>query len=335
MRKIETIYKSIFLLCLAAIVVATGCKKDDTLMSKELYVYVKGDTGTTNNSIVAALTQTQTAVWGKLTFNLSVYATRNVVADVNVTIVPDSVSVARFNAYNGTKCSLLPASTYTINSQQHTITAGSTTSDPLQITITNAKALTDTNGYVLPLTIMKVDGADKGVTISSNLATSYLYIPYKYTNVDTVQIPLTGTLISRTTWSVTVSNTTSGALGPAMLDGNNTTAWRSSNTSTAAKYVILNMGSSQTVKGFQFVPDYVTTTENPTQMTVSSSADSLAWSVQGVWNGTAPLATSTATNPDIKGVNFIGPVTAKYFRFDITAIVSGSRAGIGELNAVK
>jgi hypothetical protein len=230
---------------------------------------------------------------------------------------------------------LLPADAYQLDAGQHKIAAGASMSDPFSIKITNPSLLTDTNGYVLPLTVTKIGGKDKGITISTNRATAYLYVPYAFTNIDTTEVPGAGTLMDRTGWSVTVSNTTNGALGPAMLDGNNSTAWRSSNSSTAAKYVVLNMGSQQAVSGFQLVPDYVSTGDNATQIRVSASADSTVWTPQGTWNGTGAASGSSAANPVIKGINFLAPVTAKYFRFDIITWVSGSRTGIGELNAVQ
>ncbi len=327
--------KHIQLFCLLGLILLGSCKKNNGLDSKDLLVYMQGDFGSASNTITASLTQTPVAVWGNTTFTVQAWSTRQMVAATEVYLVPDSQSVAQYNLVNKKSCLMMPAGTYSIDASNHVIAADSLQSDPFTVTITNAAALTDTNGYVLPLTINKVTGNDKGVGISGNRATAYLYVPYAFTNVDTVQTPLSGTLLDRTAWKVTVSNTTSGALGPAMLDGSNTTAWRSSNSSTAAKYVILNMGSQQSVAAFQLVPDYVTTTENPTQIKVSTSPDSTTWTVQGIWKGTGPAATSSAASPDIKGVNFLAPVQAKFFRFDITAWVSGSRTGIGELNAVQ
>lgn len=331
MRKIS-VFSKIFLSGIATVMLLSSCKKDE-LNSTDLLVYMQGDYGSTNNSVTASLIQTPIAVWGNTTFNVPVFSTREVTADVSVTVTPAPSLVDQFNTANGKKALLLPSANYQINSSQHTIQAGTFQSDPLTIKIVNPANLTDTNGYVLPLTISAIAGKDKGVQISSNRATTYFYVPYNYTNVDTVQTPLTGTLMARTAWTVSVSGTTTGALGPAMLDGNNSTAWRSSNSTT--RWAILNMGSQQTVKGFQIVPDYVTTSENPTQMTISTSNDGVNFTVQGIWKGTGPAGTSSATAPDIKGVNFLAPVKAQYFRFDITAVVSGTRTGIGELNAVQ
>ncbi|HEY4288686.1 MAG TPA: discoidin domain-containing protein [Puia sp.] len=312
-----------------------ACKKDQGLDSKDLLVYMQGDLGDANNKITAVLTQTPLSVWGNKTFQLQAYSTRQMTAAAEVYVYPDSTAVTTFNQSAGKHCILMPAGAYSIDANQHRIGADSMLSDPLTVTITDPSLLTDTNGYVLPMSIEKISSQDKGVAISANRATAYLYVPYAFTNIDTVQTLPAGALMTRTGWSVTVSNTTSGSLGPAMLDGSNSTAWRSSNSSTAAKWVVLNMKSVQAIKGFQLTPDYVSTGDNATQIRVSTSTDSLTWTVQGIWKGTGPVTGSNATSPDLKGIGFLAPVQAQYFRFDILTWTSGSRTGIGELNALQ
>ncbi len=327
---------SIYILLLSGLFISfASCHKSNGLDSKDLLVYMQGDFGDAHNAINAALTLTPVSVWGNTSFQARAYATRQMAAATDVFIYPDSSSVAAFNQSAGKKCRLLPSDTYKIDANQHSIAAGSMASDPITITLTDPMLLTDTNGYVLPLSIEKINGKDKGVSISTNRATAYVYIPHVFTNVDTVQTPLSGTLMTRTGWNVTVSNTTNGSPATSMTDGSNSTAWRSSNSSTAAKYVIVNMKSQQTIKGFQLTPDYVSTGDNPTSIRVSTSTDSISWTVQGVWKGTAPASGTSAAAPDFKGINFLAPVTMQYFRFDILTWVSGSRTGIGELNVVQ
>jgi hypothetical protein len=323
------------LVLLGSLLFLDSCKKD-SLDSSDLLIYVAGDYASTTNTVTLPFLHTPVNVSGDSAVMIAASATRNVAAAVDVTFLPDTTQVSVYNTANKTSCLALPAANYKIvNPGKHTIATGNVASDSMEVDILNPAVLTNPGGYLLPLTITTIAGKDKGVRISTNRKTVYINVTYIFNNIVGAQTPLTGTLFSRTAWNVTVSNTTAGALGPAMLDGSNTTAWRSSNSSTAAKYVILNMGSSQTVSGFRLTPDYVTTTENPTQIKVSTSPDSTAWTVQGIWSGTAPATTSSATNPDYKGINFIAPVQAKFFRFDITAWVSGSRTGIGELNAVQ
>src|SRR5262245_8174195 len=205
MKQAKLLFRTLQL-SLILLTVFGSCKKDE-LNSKELLVFVKGEYGSTNNTITAALTRTPNDVWGLKSFEIPTYATREVAADIAVYIYPDDRFVAQYNQANGTNYLMLPANTYRVtNDYMHTIRAGGTTSDPIKIEITNATALNDTKGYVLPLTVTKLDTKDKGATISANQATVFLTIPYKYTNVDTVQTVLGGTLMTRTGWSVTVSN---------------------------------------------------------------------------------------------------------------------------------
>ena len=335
MKKKNLLYKSMLLAGLLPLIFLGSCKKD-TLDSDDLLVYVAGDYASTSNTVTAPFLHTPLNVSGDSVIRIAASATRNVLADVDITFSADTSQVAQYNTTNKTGCVALPAANYKIvNPGKHTIASGNVVSDSMEIDILNPAVLTNPNGYLLPLSIATIAGKDKGVRISTNRRTVFVNVTYIFNNIVATQSPLTGALFSRTGWILTVSNTTAGALGPAMLDGNNSTAWRSSNSSTAAKYVILNMGAQQKVSGFQLVPDYVTTTENPTQIKVSTSADSVSWTVQGIWAGTAPAAGSSAASPDIKGVDFIAPVQAKFYRFDITAWISGSRTGIGELNAVR
>jgi hypothetical protein len=335
MKKKNLLYICLLLAGLLPLIFLGSCKKD-TLDSDDLLVYVAGDYASTTNTVTAPFLHTPVNVSGDSVIRVAASATRNVAANVDVTFTADTTLVAQYNTTNKANCLALPASNYKIiNPGKHTIASGNVVSDSMEIDILNPAVLTNPGGYLLPLSIATIAGKDKGVRISTNRKTVFINVTYIFNNIIASQSPLTGTLFSRTGWNLTVSNTTSGALGPAMLDGNNSTAWRSSNSSSAAKYVILNTGAQQTVSGFQLSPDYVTTNENPTQIRISTSPDSTTWTVQGIWTGTAPATGSNAANPDLKGIGFIAPVQAKFYRFDITAWISGSRTGIGELNAVQ
>jgi hypothetical protein len=328
-------FNRFFVISAGLALLLTSCRKDE-LASKELAIYVPGEYGTVSNAVQVPFVHTPLDVIGNTTVKIAALATREVPADVSVTITPDLAMVDKYNRDNNTSRLPLPDNTYKIiNPGKQTIRSGSFTSDSLQIEITGAASLTNPNGYLLPLKIAAVESEDKGVKISDTRATVYIEVTYAFNNIQASQTPLAGTLAVRTGWLTTVSNTTTGALGPAMLDGNNSTAWRSSNSSTAAKWVILDMGSQQTVTALRLTPNYVSVSENPTTIVVSTSSDNINYFVQGTWKGTGPVTGSSATNPDFKGINFIAPVQARYYRLDITSQVSGSRVGIGELNAVQ
>ncbi|MET0392758.1 MAG: DUF1735 domain-containing protein, partial [Chitinophagaceae bacterium] len=323
MKKVLKPYKRAALFCLLAMTALVSCKKDDGLSSRELLVYVAGDYSRVDNRVVTPFVHNPVSITGSRMTGFAAYATREVPADIDVTFTADASLVADFNQKNGTAFLPLPAANYRIvNPGKYKIKAGTVKSDSLQIEILNPGQLTDPKGYLLPFTITAIEGQDKGAAISTNQRTVYLNVTYEFNNVLPGQAPAAGTAMSRTGWSVTVSNTTSGALGPAMIDGNNSTAWRSSNTASAAKWAIVNIASQKTVSSFLMVPNYVTTTENATQITVSSSNDNTNWTVQGIWRGTGPATGTTAAAPDVKGINFASPVTAQYFRLEINTWVS-------------
>jgi hypothetical protein len=316
----------------------SSCKKE-VLLSKELLVFLQSDIpGRATKTQTIPLVHTPVGVSGNKIYNLVAYATREVAADIEVHIQPVTGSelISDYNSLYKTNHEVLPAGSFKIPAgAKLKILSGASQSDPIQLEITQPEVLTNPNGYLLPIKIYKIETQDKGARISESHGVVYYKVTYEYNNIVQDQVPLALPNMSRTGWSVTVSNTTTGALGPAMLDGNNSTAWRSSNSATAAKWVVLNMGNTQTIKGFSMVPNYVALAENITQMTISSSNDNLNWIFQGTWKGSGPLAGTSATAPDIKGVNFISPVQGRYFRFEITSWVSGSRVGIGELNSVQ
>lgn len=70
-------------------------------------------------------------------------------------------------------------------------------------------------------------------------------------------------------------------------------------------------------------------------MEVYSSTNGTTWKLEGYYVGTTTSAGSTVANPDIKNVRFLTPVTARYFKFNITKTTDGSYAGMAELNALE
>jgi hypothetical protein len=327
------IYKS--LLMILFLCGLFSCKKDD-LNSKELLTFIKSD-GSDIHISNLVFKRSMLSATGDSVARIAAYLTREISSDVVVNIGVDENLVSDYNTANKTKLVLLPAANYKFTgSSQLTVRAGSVVSaDSLKIQLVDRMKLTDDNGYVLPLSIREVSGKDKGAKASENYRTVFVVVKGSYSNIADAQLSLDGTVGARTSWVLSVSNTTAGALGPAMVDNNNTTAWRSSNSSTAVKWVSVDMGTAQQIKGFRLVPNYVAVAENATAITVSTSMDNVTWTAQGSWKGTGPSATSSAASPDIKNINFIVPVQARYFKLDITAWTSGSRVGIGELNVVQ
>lgn len=336
MKKQFNQYKNIGLAAMLSMALFSACKKDE-LRSKELMVYMLGDKSSLTNAAIMPFVHNPLSVEGNTTTDLYVYATREVAADVSIDVGPDLSAVDAYNAKNGTQHLAMPTTAFRIVSTgPYVIPAGSTkTTNPVQIEITDAAALTDPKGYILPVGITTVESRDKGVLASTTHRYVYVNATYEFNNIEPNQVPSSATPMVRTGWAATVSNNTSGAPATNLLDGSNSTVWRSSNSSSAAKWVIINMGSEQTVKGFVISPNYTSTTENATSMLIATSSDNVTWTEQGRWTGTGPATGTSASAPDFKGVNFIAPVTAQYVRFTITAQTSTSRVGMAEINAVQ
>lgn len=336
MKKQFNQYKNIGLSFLLALTFFSACKKEE-LRSKELMVYMLGDKSSLTNATIMPFVHNPLSVEGNTSAELYVYATREVAADITINIGADLSAVDEYNAKNGTQHLPMPASAFRIVSTgPYTIPAGAVRStNPIQIEITDAAALNDPKGYILPVGITTIESKDKGVQASTTHRYVYVNVTYEFNNIERNQTPSSATPMVRTGWTATVSNTTSGAPATNLLDGSNSTVWRSSNSSTAAKWVVLNMGSAQTVKGFVISPNYTSTTENATSMLIATSNDNITWTEQGRWTGTGPATGTSAAAPDFKGVNFIAPVTAQYVRFTVTAQTSTSRVGMAEINAVQ
>ena len=314
-----------------------SCKKDE-IRSREMLVFLQPDqAGIPTQTQTLSFLHTPADVRGERTTELRAYSSRELTeAAAELTILPAPEQLAAYNERFNLQSSLLPAGAYSIASgQTYRIEVGQRASNPVQIEITHPEELTDPNGYVLPLSIEQVSSKDKGLVISQTHQTVYLRILYNFTNVETTEVVPAGSLVNRSAWTVAVSNTTNGAPASNLLDGNNSSVWRSSNSSTAAKWIEIDMGAALLLKGLQFSPNYTNSNENGTRMTISSSNDNNTWTEQGVWTGTGPTAGTNATNPDLKGIQFIAPVTARYFRITFNSWVSGNRVGMAELNAVE
>lgn len=336
MKKTTLFAACVFILCCG--ITISSCKKDE-LKSRELLVFMKGDKGGGNTNVFT-VDLVYNATVSDTTIEVAAYATRELSASAEVTIMPDDASVSTYNTKYAKTHVVLPAANYEIlNGSKFQIAAGSSTSSALRLKIKDAAALTNVNGYLLPLKITALQTNDKGVQISGTHATMYVLVVPRYNNIANTEVPLTSPLMARTAWAVTVSGSSTGTANQAtnMLDGNNGTWWRSNSSTTAAKTVTLNLGSAQTIKGFRLSPNYNNVLENPTWITVATSTDNVTYTTQGLWKGTIPAAGSSATAPDFKGINLVTPVEARYWRFTISAWGASSVGvvGIAELNAIQ
>lgn len=313
-------------LCLFSIL---GCKKDNTLKSKELLAYIKTPIG--QNNVQLAFSITPIAAIGDSTAKFLAGLTRETSVDVNLSFKVDPTLVASYNTVNKTSYELLPNENYQSLSAV-TIRAGSTiSSDSVRVKLKNVKKLTNDNGYILPIIIAELNTEDKGITLSTNFRTIYIIVKSSILNVDPSNTALTGANLDRTGWTATASGSYSSNTPDKILDGNNGSAWDSDG--KIPSWLVVDMKSAKTVQGFSIVPNYVYQSDDFLEMDVLSSNDGITFKYLGQYKGTATSGASTAANPDIKTVRFYSPVTARYFKFNITKSSDGSYTGMGELYA--
>ncbi|MBK7099429.1 MAG: discoidin domain-containing protein [Sphingobacteriales bacterium] len=132
--------------------------------------------------------------------------------------------------------------------------------------------------------------------------------------------------MNRTLWTVSASSQYSVNVPPRVLDGSSSTYWSTTNTLLPAN-IDLNMGTVRTVKGFNLTPPSTSSYRFMT-MEVLSSQDGNSWNQEGTFN----LATNTST---VRTLKFVTPVTAQYFRFNVTRGSGTTYTGIAEINGVE
>jgi hypothetical protein len=246
---------------------------------------------------------------------------------VTAELSADLSLIAAYNQKNNTTYEAFPDGTYELTKKQTQIPAGSKYSvDSFEVSLKNMGVFQKGKTYILPV---KTSTASPFVQGPKNVA----YIVLRLNNVSMENVLLAGITIARNGWSVTASSSFSSNPVARVLDGNNATAW--SSTAGIPEWLRLDMAASKTVKGFVLVPSYEYRTENWLLVNVSSSMDGVNWTFEGTYSGSVTATSSSATNPDTKYLNFINPVTARYFKFDILRSTDGTYVGLSEINAIE
>ncbi|MBN9384727.1 MAG: DUF1735 domain-containing protein [Chitinophagaceae bacterium] len=242
--------------------------------------------------------------------------------------------VDTYNSKNGTHYQAFPDGSYQLVKAGATIPANAVVSaDSIQIQLPDLSKFITGTDYLLPVTL-KDGGSPDSPPVDGSKNVVYVVLSIFVNNVDPANPVASGTVISRTAWSVAASSDDNGAAGQA-LDGDNSTSWFSG--FGLPQWLRLDMGASYTVKGFSIVPNYMYGSNycGILNMDVLSSNDGTVWKLEGKYVGTATAGSSSAGNPDIKHVKFVTPVTARYFKFNVTQSTDGWYAGMAELNGIE
>ncbi|MCD2421808.1 DUF1735 domain-containing protein [Niabella pedocola] len=243
---------------------------------------------------------------------------QTVQAEINNALIP---------AYNGlNKTSYLPFPAAVVQLQKATavIPAGSV-SDSLAVRLDNLGSLEAGKQYQVPLQVKGVSGTPP-LPVAYNRKVVYLNIKVYASNLDPRYTGLTGTAVTRSGWSASASATYSTNVAPRTIDNSTSTNWLATVASLPAS-LDLNLGAVKTIKGFNVNPP-TTSSYNFLTMQIYSSQDGVSWNLEGTFNATA---SSTA----VKVFKFVTPVTAQYFRFNITRASGTSYTGIAEVNAIE
>jgi len=258
----------------------------------------------------------------------------DVPVDGQASIIADDNLVAEYNKNKSTNYLTVPDQWYTISNGNITISSGETTTEPTQVTFNN-DANFQSGQYVLPLRL-----TSSSLTLKDDADRVYITLNVFNNNVDSENPVIQGTKVDRSNWTIKVSSTDDDDDDynkENLLDGDVGTGWLSKSTDNNVE-LILDAGTEITVKGFEFSllstgsslqEQMESLKNNPTKVDIYSSSDGTDWSeYQGRFKRDVPTELD-----DISRISFYNPVTARYFRFEMTS--SASVTGVSEINAVE
>lgn len=323
--KTRNIFKR--LLPFAAITIFFGCKDKldflpDQPVDKYVRVYMPQ---AVNPPVVQTLKITdgaQTAIYGADLGGLG-YAT----SDISITFKINKAAADSFNLANKTTYPLLPESAYTLSSLKGTILQGGLSTAPLSVSFKTkgTGAMDAFKTYILPVSI-----ASSGIKVNESLRTTCFLVNAQpnfddYPNFD------------RTPWVITgfSSQEASGEganNGRAIfaLDGNINTYWHTQWQGAAPvppHYLIIDMGSVQTIHGLSFVGRQGTGSGKPNEVNVQLSTDNITWTDAGTFN----LLNNANLQKQFVPLGF--NKQARYFKVTVNSAYSATYTQIAELNA--
>ncbi|MDL2211172.1 DUF1735 domain-containing protein [Bacteroides sp. OttesenSCG-928-M17] len=323
---LKSIIRAVLLVALAAGTIACS---DDDLNSKELKIYVS--TGLQNH-FEMNLTHTPNVTTGESVVEFPVRATRELPADAEITFALNNDLADSYNQARGTTYKVLTEDLVTLLTPTVSIKQGELIStEQIRVELSDPTELTAKEGYLIPIAIKEVLSKDKGLEISTNLSAVYIIITSTIITIETGIEP-GGTVMDRSKWTATASNTYTSSYGAAnMIDGKVETSWFGTNTGTSLTF---DMGETVKLKGFRITPNYkgFSPFYNADKVELFSSADNLEWDSHGIIEIREPSKETSVTNPDYKYARFYNDTDVRYFRF-VSTQVSSYYWGIAEVDA--
>lgn len=276
------------------------CNKPETIeLTNEGWVYMPQAVGTRAKINLQLSTKPQEIAFGAAYGGLNYSDKENA-----VTFKIDAVKVASYNQQNGTNYTLLPDSVYTVSGLSSVIPAGSTTSNPLMLSVSSSKVRFGVR-YMLPITLT---GSTNG-PITPDLQTSY----FRFDTILRKAVDITGQ------GALTVSNENTG--GPTAGEGSTKLTDNDINTKylyfgfSSACWFQLKYATPTTVGAYTF-----------TSANDASDRDPKNWTLQGSNDGNTWTVLDTRTNETF-GSRFLtkryevpgSPAAYTYYRIFLTA----------------
>lgn len=268
----------------------------------------------------------------QITFTVAVtgsdYATisgKEVGSDVKVSLVVDAAKVTEYNTLCKTDYPILPEACYTVGTEA-TIPAGSTTSQPITLTISAKGKIEPFDSYLLPISIAQVQGAE-----ADNVQQTVYYLLSGAADVNDMPFA------DRSQWTVIdfsseEANGEGANNGRAIFafDGDNGTFWHTQwngGEPQPPHYVTVDMGTEQRMLGFSYM------SRNhgaawPQEIMMETSMDGDKWEDAGTYSD-LPASGGTEFR-----TYFSGFKNARYFKLTISAVYGGSwSTAVAEINA--
>lgn len=330
---------------MAAVLGFSACQ-DDEYNSENLVLYLKNVTGAAVEAsyerVVYVGDSYKMEGEPKIEHKYQVCASRNLVADAQVTVSVNPEAVKDYNEKNQTEYLLMPESAYTLSSYELTLQANCMQSAEGILSVSDLSKLDLSKDYILPITITSISSDDKGLQISVNRNTVFVLFNFSVSYFDPSAETVEGEIMNRSAWEVSDNNHFQEYTADQAFDGDLKTAYINGGVNpndflNAA--ITLDMKQKEEIAGFRIYPNNTLfgSDVNGKVMRFEISLDGQIWKELGVsaeialnnwWNFDSPVYTYA---------KLLKPQIARYVRFSWVDAYNPARIfiSVGEIDIIK
>lgn len=314
-----------------------ACEEDEDGGSKEMFVYLRQWSDNPLSGKMTYDVDGNEVISGTDSIQFLVYINRESSVDVEATLEVDESYVDAYNEENKTSYKLFPSDALISFESSVNIKAGNLqTADSVKVKFDIAKL--SPGDYLLPISLGVVKSKDKGIQASTTAGVIYQKFSMSYDNVDNVNKEVAeGFRLDRSSWVITADDEEDPANYPAtnMMNGDVDSSWHG--TKGVNSIITVDMGKEESIKGFAVYFKESTYYYAPTVLQVYVSEDGEEWLDCGEAGSYITFFSSSSMKEREYGINFLLPVTYRYYRLQITSVRYSYYGGprIAELNAIK